>query len=79
MQVYMYITSKGENIMSSVPDNYEINITKNGKHWGRILIPEWRTEDAEIKLKFLRELFGDEYHITMIHWICRGQVDDSWT
>lgn len=70
--------------MSSVPNNYEINIAKRtklypqGEHWGRLQIPEWRKEDAEAKLHFLRELFGDEYHISMTYWNCSGHCEDDW-
>lgn len=59
--------------MASIPDNYEINISKNGKHWCRVELPDSFTEQAEEKLNFLRELFGDEYHISMIRWECKGE------
>ena len=59
--------------MASIPDNYEINISKNGKHWCNVELPDSFVEQAEEKLNFLRELFGDEYHISMIRWECRGE------
>lgn len=70
--------------MASIPDNYEINISKrtkqypNGVHWGKLEIPERQKEKAEEKLNFLRELFGNDYHISMTHWECRGLRDDNW-
>ena len=59
--------------MASIPDNYEINISKNGKHWCKVELPDSFAEQAEEKLNFLRELFGDEYHISMIRWECKGE------
>ncbi len=70
--------------MSSVPNNYEIRIAKrterypNGEHWGTLNIPETYKEKAEEKLNFLRELFGDEYYISMIHWECYGYCYNNW-
>lgn len=62
--------------MSSVPNNYEIIIAKrteqypNGEYWGTLNIPETYEEKAKEKLDFLRELFGNKYHISMTHWEC---------
>lgn len=72
--------------MASVLDNYEINVAKKrnpedeyGIHFCKIqLNNEWNDEMAEKKLQFFKELFGEEYHVSMIHWICRGEVKEEW-
>ena len=71
--------------MSSIPDNFEVNIAKKrrpgdeyGVHFCKIQLPESFEKDAEEKLNFLRELFGEEYVVTMIHWKCRGEVKKEW-
>ena len=69
----------------SIPDNYEINIAKKrnpedqyGVHWCKVQLSDSFEEQAEEKLKFLRELFGEEYHISMTKWECRGKHKDEW-
>jgi len=71
--------------MSSVVDNYEINVAKKkapddkyGKHWCRIQLDTFLEKEAEEKLAFLRELFGDNFNVTMIHWVCRGEKKGEW-
>ena len=64
--------------MASICNNYEINIAKDGKHWGKVELPDVFPGQAEEKLKFLRELFGKDYHISMIYWVCDGRREDSW-
>ncbi len=64
--------------MSSVPDNYEINVAKDGKHYCRIQLSEQFEEKAKEKLDFLREIFGNEFELKMIHWICRGERSEKW-
>lgn len=71
--------------MASIPDNFEIIVAKKetpydayGKHWCKIELPDPFPEKAKEKLEFLRNLFGDEYHITMIEWQCRGYQEDDW-
>lgn len=73
--------------MSSISDNYEINVAKKanpedryGKHFCKIELPadDYSNEKAEEKLKFLRELFGDSYHLSMTHWVCRGESKEGW-
>ena len=71
--------------MASIPDNYEINVAKKkdiydkyGTHFCKIQLSETIEAEAEKKLKFFRELFGDEYNVTMVHWVCRGQNKPSW-
>lgn len=62
----------------SIPDNYEINVSKDGKHYCRIQLSESFDISAEEKLNALREIFGDEYELTMTHYICRGMSKDEW-
>lgn len=72
--------------MASIPDNYEINVAKKlkledqyGTHFCKIQIDNaWNDEIAEKYLRFFRELFGEEYDVTMTHWICRGEHKDGW-
>lgn len=72
--------------MASIPDNYEINVAKKlrledhyGVHFCKIQIDNaWNDEIAEKYLQFFRELFGEEYDVTMTHWICRGEHKDGW-
>ena len=71
--------------MNRTPDNYEINIAKKktpedkyGVHWCKIELPDNSSESAEEKLEYLRKLFGDEFNITMKHWVCRGYSKDEW-
>lgn len=33
---------------------------------------------AEEKLQFFRDLFGDEYNVSMTYWECRGKVKEEW-
>ena len=69
------------------PDNYEINVAKKqnpedeyGIHFCKIQLSSnvRNDEEAEKQLWFFRELFGDEYHISMTHWKCRGEVKEEW-
>ena len=71
--------------MANIPNNYEINIAKKrkpsdqyGEHWCRVELPDSFPGQAEEKLKFLRELFGEDYHISMTYWVCSGRREDSW-
>ena len=72
--------------MSSIADNYEINVAKKknaddkyGVHFCKIqLSSDVMEEEAEEKLDFFRNLFGNEYHVSMTHWICRGTCKDFW-
>lgn len=72
--------------MASIPDNYEINVAKKrnpddeyGTHFCRIqLSNEWNDEMAEKTLRFFRELFDEEYHVSMTRWECRGKVKEGW-
>lgn len=70
--------------MASIPDNYEINVAKKVKdyhhaiHFCRIELPSYSEEDAVSKLNTLRQLFGNEYILTMTHWICRGEHRNEW-
>lgn len=70
----------------SISDNYEINVAKKqnpddkyGIHFCKIqLSREWNDEMAEEKLQFFRDLFGDEYNVSMTYWECRGKVKEEW-
>ena len=72
--------------MVSIPDNYEINVARKrrpddeyGIHFCKIqLSNEWNDEKAEEKLKFFRELFGEDYNVSMTLWECRGKVKEGW-
>ena len=73
--------------MASVSNNYEINIAKKrkpedkyGVHFCKIQLPSsvYIDEDAEWHLDFFRKLFGDEYHVSMIYWDCKGTRKDGW-
>lgn len=73
--------------MASVPNNYEINVAKKrkhgdqyGVHFCKIQLSSdiWRDEEAEEKLKFFRELFGEEYHVSMVYWKCVGERKEEW-
>lgn len=58
--------------MASVSNNYEINVAKGREHYCRIQLSESYEEEAKEKLKELREIFGDEYRLTMTYWLCKG-------
>ena len=69
----------------SIPDNYEINVAikqnptdKYGKHWCKIQLPDSFEEQAEEKLAILREMFGDQFNVTMTKWECRGKHKEEW-
>ena len=73
--------------MASISDNYEINVAKKrkpedeyGVHFCKIQLPDSDYNDdlAEKKLKFFRELFGDEYHVSMTYWKCQGYTKKGW-
>ncbi len=73
--------------MASILDNYEINVAKKqnpedryGIHFCRIQLSYdvWNNEKAEEQLQFFRELFDDEYNISMTHWICQGEEKEEW-
>jgi len=59
-------------------DHYEINIAKNGKHWGRVIVSSYPESTAVEKLNFLRSLFGEEFEITMTFWTARGISKPEW-
>lgn len=65
--------------MAGIADNYEINIAKDGFHFCKIELPETFEEKAVEKLNVIRNLFGPEYHITMTHWVCRGEHKEEWS
>lgn len=53
---------------------YYINVAKKknpedkyGVHFLRIELPEHFEEDAVEKLKFVRELFGDDFHVELTY------------
>ena len=71
--------------MASVPNNYEINVAKKrnsedqyGIHFCKIQLSTNFEERAEEKLKFFRELFGNDYIVTMTHWKCYGETKEGW-
>lgn len=71
--------------MASIPNNYEINVAKKrnsedkyGIHFCKIQISTNFEETAEEKLKFFRELFGNDYNVTMTHWKCYGEIKEGW-
>lgn len=71
--------------MASIPSNYEINVAKKrnpddqyGLHFCNIQLNESFEDKAEEKLKFFRELFGEEYHISMTYWRCIGEHKEDW-
>lgn len=60
-------------------DHYEINIAKNGKHWARVIVPDWYPESTVVgKLQYLRSIFGDEFDIKMTYWTARGISKPEW-
>ena len=73
--------------MASVPNNYEINVAKKqkpedeyGVHFCKIQLSSnvYEDKEAEEQLTFFRELFGDQYHISMTFWDCKGIHKDGW-
>ena len=71
--------------MASIADNFEINVAKKqnpkdeyGTHFCRIEIPDSAVSKAEEKLQILRKLFGNDYHVSMTHWTCRGTHKEGW-
>lgn len=57
-------------------NGYEINVAKKqhpedeyGAHFCRIALRQdvYKDEEAEKYLNFFRELFGDQYHVSMVH------------
>lgn len=59
-------------------DHYEINIAKEGKHWGTVIVPSYPESAAVEKLHYLRNLFGDEFKISMTRWESRGIHKAEW-
>lgn len=64
-------------------DHYEINIAKKNDHniyihWATVTISDYTEKAAVEKLEYLRNLFGDEFNISMTHWIARGEVKPEW-
>lgn len=59
-------------------DHYEINIAKEGKHWAKVIVPYYPESAAVEKLQYLRDLFGDEFKITMTRWESRGIHKAEW-
>lgn len=64
--------------MAAIPDNFEINVAKDGRHYCKIELPVAFKEQAMDKLAELRSIFGDEYHLSMTKWICYGVTEDEW-
>ena len=71
--------------MASIPSNYEINVAKKrnpkdkyGLHFCKIQLSTNLEEKAEEKLKFFRELFGNDYNVTMTYWECHGKTKEGW-
>lgn len=67
----------------SIPDNYEINVAKKRKpedeygiHFCKIQLSETLPLQAKEKFEYLKELFGDEYNLSLTHWVCRGEHVD---
>ena len=58
--------------MSAIPSNYEINVSKDGRHFCKIELPEALPEIAIKKAEIIREIFGDDYKIDMTYWECLG-------
>ena len=76
---------QGGDYMASISNNYEINVAKKnnpadeyGKHFCKIQLSETFEDKAEEKLAFFRDLFGEEYHVSMTYWVCHGEVKDEW-
>ena len=64
-------------------DHYEINIAKKDMvgryiHWATVTISDYNEQAAVEKLEYLRSLFGDEFKISMTHWIARGEHKPAW-
>lgn len=59
-------------------DHYEINISKEGKHWGKVILPYYPESAAVEKLQYLRNLFGSEFKISMTRWESRGIHKPEW-
>jgi DNA-binding transcriptional regulator PaaX len=55
---------------------FEINISLNGQHWGKIILPEsWTGEElAKLKVKYLQRLAGHMFEFTLTEWIEEGHV-----
>ena len=71
--------------MASIANNYEINVSRKrspndeyGEHWCRIELPDSFEGQAEDKLKFLRDLFGEDFRVTMHYWKCYGINKEGW-
>lgn len=73
--------------MASIPSNYEINVAKKrnpedkyGIHKCKIELSSdvFTDERAEKELHFFRELFGDEYNVSLTHWKCYGETKEGW-
>lgn len=57
----------------SIPDNYEINVSKNHQHYCSIQLSVPFEKDAIKQLNELRTMFGSDYTLTLYHYTCRGQ------
>lgn len=62
----------------SIESNYEINVTKNGKHYCKIELGWCLPENAKRKFAELKAVFGAGYELTMEYWECVGHpVEDK--
>lgn len=65
----------------SISDNFEINVSKNGIHYCKIeLGPQaYDNKRALDKLNELKNIFGSEYELELIRWVCYGKIikDDT--
>ena len=71
--------------MASIPCNYEINVAKKrnpedkyGIHYCKIELGSCLEETAEKKLEFIRNIFGEEFNVSMTYWDCRGKHKEEW-
>ena len=64
--------------MDQLVDHYEINISKGGQHWGKVILPSYPESDAIKKLHYMRSIFGSDFNITMIRWESRGIHKAAW-
>ena len=55
-----------------IEDNYSINIAIDGKHWAKVELGGWQSEEVALdKARIIQERFP-EAEVTLMKVICRG-------
>ena len=56
-----------------IPDGYNVNISRNGKFYGRLEMTDVAFSDkATERFMELRDIFPEDFKLTLQHVTCRG-------